>query len=499
MSTLTMTDLRYLYYGGGSQAEKDYLQAAFDAGVSADDVLALVISGGGGGGSGTPVAIKDEGTTLTAGATSINFVGANIAATNTGSIVTVTAVGDPPGSAATAQVNAQAFAIQRANHTGTQLIATISDMAAVRVPFSPVGSLASTNVQAALAELDTHATSIPALGAGTGIQLPTPSGGIQLIQVDTSVVLTSNVQNVTAAKTFAAATLLVAGASTGVAVLAYPSTSTNNTLTFPAITDTLVTKTTTDTLTNKTIDTASNSIMAAGTLLAPTGITGTGNLVHSANPVLTASVNTGITVTQSLGGNSPITSFSTTLAAAQVGLVDICRGGPSDNVGVINTNALGTLRFRGTNGVGTGSYNVSATIGSTAEESFDATHGGSNLRLSTTLLGAVTPTERMRFSSDGTARIAQALQVGGAVLSGVPTWALHIQAGATNISGVGIDVSTVGPIAPASNASGVISIFKGTTNYYILITFNDAGTTRYKYLQLNGTGVTWVTGTSLPA
>lgn len=79
-----------------------------------------------------------------------------------------------------------------------------------------------------------------------------------------------------------------------------------------------------------------------------------------------------------------------------------------------------------------------------------------------------------------------------------PTWNLHVKGGAAATTALGVDVSTTGPTAPGSNASGVISIYKGTTNYYILITFNDAGTTRYKYLQLNGTGVTWATGTSLP-
>ena len=43
-----------------------------------------------GGGSGTPVAILDEGNTLTSAVTSINFTGAGVAATNNGNAVTVT-------------------------------------------------------------------------------------------------------------------------------------------------------------------------------------------------------------------------------------------------------------------------------------------------------------------------------------------------------------------------------------------------------------------------
>ena len=43
-----------------------------------------------GGTGGNPLAVKDEGTTITAAATSINFAGAGITATNIGSAVTVT-------------------------------------------------------------------------------------------------------------------------------------------------------------------------------------------------------------------------------------------------------------------------------------------------------------------------------------------------------------------------------------------------------------------------
>ncbi len=79
-----------------------------------------------------------------------------------------------------------------------------------------------------------------------------------------------------------------------------------------------------------------------------------------------------------------------------------------------------------------------------------------------------------------------------------PTWNVHVRGGNAATTGVGIDVSTTGPTVPGSSASGVISIYKGATNWYYLITFNDAGTTRYKYLQLNATGVTWVNNTVLP-
>lgn len=83
--------------------------------------------------------------------------------------------------------------------------------------------------------------------------------------------------------------------------------------------------------------------------------------------------------------------------------------------------------------------------------------------------------------------------------TGTPTWDIHVQGGNAATSGVGIDVSTTAPTSPASSASGVISIYKGATNWYYLITFNDAGATRYFYFKLNGTStVTWTGGTGLP-
>ena len=61
-------------------------------------------------------------------------------------------------------------------------------------------------------------------------------------------------------------------------------------------------------------------------------------------------------------------------------------------------------------------------------------------------------------------------------------------------------MTTTGPTTGnlTSNTNAVMTLYHGATNYYWLIAWNDAGTVRYKYLQLNGTGVTWVTGTSLP-
>jgi hypothetical protein len=58
-------------------------------------------------GAGTPITAKDEGSTLTTAATSFDFVGAGVAATNTGGAVTVTVTS--AGSPTAAQIAALGF------------------------------------------------------------------------------------------------------------------------------------------------------------------------------------------------------------------------------------------------------------------------------------------------------------------------------------------------------------------------------------------------------
>jgi hypothetical protein len=64
----------------------------------------------------------------------------------------------------------------------------------------------------------------------------------------------ADVQTVTGAKTFNSGTLITAGATSGTTTLNATAVAGTTTLTLPAITDTLITKTSTDTLTNKTFD-----------------------------------------------------------------------------------------------------------------------------------------------------------------------------------------------------------------------------------------------------
>ena len=63
----------------------------------------------GGGGSGNPVAILDEGSTLTSAVTSINFTGAGVAATNVGNAVTVTINGTSIDTSAFATTGSNTF------------------------------------------------------------------------------------------------------------------------------------------------------------------------------------------------------------------------------------------------------------------------------------------------------------------------------------------------------------------------------------------------------
>jgi hypothetical protein len=58
---------------------------------------------------------------------------------------------------------------------------------------------------------------------------------------------------------------------------------------------------------------------------------------------------------------------------------------------------------------------------------------------------------------------------------------------------------TVGSPQPANN-QGTIYVYQGTSgNTYLVVTFNDSGTVRHRYLQLNGTSTpTWEYSTTLP-
>jgi hypothetical protein len=100
----------------------------------------------------------------------------------------------------------------------------------------------------------------------------------------------------------------------------------------------------------------------------------------------------------------------------------------------------------------------------------------------------------------GTAPILLAPKTSLGSSSTTATWNAHVMGGNSATTALGLDTSTTAPTAPASNAAAVWSIYKGSggTNIYVLLTFNDGGTTRYRYMQLNGTAATWTHATTLP-
>ncbi|HUI94034.1 MAG TPA: hypothetical protein VLX68_17480 [Chitinivibrionales bacterium] len=96
---------------------------------------------------------------------------------------------------------------------------------------------------------------------------------------------------------------------------------------------------------------------------------------------------------------------------------------------------------------------------------------------------------KMQFKTGGTSNIRMTIDSGG-----------NVGIGQTN-PGSKLDVAgaltlepTNTPANPASSAEGRIYI----RNNKLIIQYNDAGTIRYKYLALNGTGVTWVHTTTAP-
>ncbi len=111
------------------------------------------------------------------------------------------------------------------------------------------------------------------------------------------------IQTFTAAKTFASGKLLLGGSSSGAGTLNAPAAASSYVWTLPALTDTLVSKTSTDTLTNKTYDTAGtgNSFSING--LAATANTGTGAVARATSPTFVTPTLGAATAT-SINGNT---------------------------------------------------------------------------------------------------------------------------------------------------------------------------------------------------
>lgn len=76
----------------------------YNRALSAAEIFAMYDLMQGGGGGGGAITVKEEGTTLTTAATSIDFVGATVTATNSGGAVTVTVAGSGTAAGYTADV-----------------------------------------------------------------------------------------------------------------------------------------------------------------------------------------------------------------------------------------------------------------------------------------------------------------------------------------------------------------------------------------------------------
>lgn len=136
-------------------------------------------------------------------------------------------------------------------------------------------------------------------------------------------------------------------------------------------------------------------------------------------------------------------------------------------------------------GFGISAFNVSGTL---------STVVGLDIGVTSPLTGATT---------------AWAMQIGGynSYFAGmtafggtsVPTWDIHVQGAPSATTAIGVDVSTTAPTSPAASVSAVMSVYQGSgNNKYFMVTFNDAGQVRYRYMPLNGTSTTWTENTSLP-
>jgi hypothetical protein len=91
------------------------------------------------------------------------------------------------------------------------------------------------------------------------------------------------------------------------------------------------------------------------------------------------------------------------------------------------------------------------------------------------------------------------LALGGSTITTVPVYGLDLQSTATNGAVLGQAANTGTPTNPASG-NGFTFLWKGATNWYQVIAFNDAGTMRYRHMKLNdATTVTWTHATTLPA
>lgn len=124
-----------------------------------------------GGTGGSSLSVKDEGTTLTAGAASMNFVGAGVTATNVGNNVTVTIAGGGGGGTTT---NALTF---NTSGTGDSSPVVFDGSVAHTISYNSIGAAASGHNHTGVYQpLDTDLTNIAALTGTSGFLTTNGSG-----------------------------------------------------------------------------------------------------------------------------------------------------------------------------------------------------------------------------------------------------------------------------------------------------------------------------------
>jgi hypothetical protein len=130
------------------------------------------------------------------------------------------------------------------------------------------------------------------------------------------------------------------------------------------------------------------------------------------------------------------------------------------------------------------------TIGINAKENFTASARGTYAQILLTSAGSTTPIESVVVDTTG-------VRVGG---GGFPDTSLHLALNAGNTAAITLVESAATP--PAPNASGAPLSGTDARIYLkadkLIIAFNDAGTVRYKYLDLTGVGTSWVHTTTAP-
>lgn len=257
-------------------------------------------------GIGTAITVKDEGSTITSGVTSFDFVGAGVTATNSSNAVTVTIPGAT--GATTALDNLASVALNTALLPAT---AASIDHGSATKPFKDIylagtsGTPGTNNFKITGASTSgTRTVTLPD-ASGTATLLGNTSTGSGNVVLATSPVLTTPTLGVASATTINKVTITAPATGSTLTVADGKTLTASNTLslagtdgttiTFQA-TDTYVGRATTDTLTNKTL---------TAPKIANAGFIADANGNEQIIFTTTASAVNEITLTNAATGNAP--------------------------------------------------------------------------------------------------------------------------------------------------------------------------------------------------